>query len=294
MDQSIETPIRVGEWCVNPAAGQISNGERVVRVDARAMRLLVYLAERPGQTVSIEELLDRVWSGVVVTQDSVYQAVASLRRQLGDEPKNPAYIVTVPRLGYRMVAAVGPWTDSPVSPPPVERRRWPAAAAVSVAAVLALGIYLGFERNAAGPAANAAATNKSIEYSVAVLPFLDLTTQAMNEEFFADGLTEELIGDLSKVPGFRVPAPTSSFSLKGKQQSVPEIARQFGVAYILDGSVRKSGSVYRVAARLVRADTGFVTWTESYDRPLGDLVLVQKDVAAQVTKAVRALLDGSG
>ena len=80
------------------------------------MRLLLCLAERAGEVVSIDELLDQVWSGVVVTPDSVYQAVASLRRQLGDDAKEPAYIATVPRLGYRMVATVTPWTDEPSAP----------------------------------------------------------------------------------------------------------------------------------------------------------------------------------
>jgi transcriptional activator of cad operon len=123
--------------------------------------------------------------------------------------------------------------------------------------------------------------------SVAVLPFLDLTTQEMNEEYFADGLTEELIGDLSRNTGLRVPSPTSSFYFKGKQLAVADIARQLGVTYVLDGSVRKSGNVYRVAMRLVRADNGYVVSSETYDRPLGDLLSVQKDIAAQASIATR-------
>src|SRR6202050_4261968 len=106
MDQPSALPLRIGAWCVNPASGQISRDTEVVRVEARTMRLLLCLAERPGEVVSIEDLLTQVWSGVIVTPDSVYQAIASLRRLLGDDPKEPAYIATVPRLGYRMVAKV--------------------------------------------------------------------------------------------------------------------------------------------------------------------------------------------
>ena len=94
------------------------------------MRLLVYLAERAGEVVSIDELLDQVWSGVTVTQDSVYQAIASLRRLLGDDPKEPKYIATVPRLGYRMLVVVSPWTDPAVmlaDPSPSADRTAPAA-----------------------------------------------------------------------------------------------------------------------------------------------------------------------
>jgi transcriptional activator of cad operon len=105
--------LRIGDWLVNPLAGVLSRGEERVRLEARTMRLLLCLAERPGEVVSIDTLLSQVWSGVVVTPDSVYQAVAGLRRLLGDDAKQPAYIVTVPRLGYRLVAPVDTQLDAP-------------------------------------------------------------------------------------------------------------------------------------------------------------------------------------
>jgi len=101
-------------------------------------------------------------------------------------------------------------------------------------------------------------------------------------------MTEELIDKLSKIPGLRVSAPTSSFYFKGKQIPIADIARTLGVTYVLDGSVRKSGARLRVAARLIRADNGYVVWTETYDRPLGDILMVQDDIAGEVTKALRA------
>src|ERR1700733_5476044 len=106
MDRLTAIPLRIGAWYVNPTSGQISRDGETVRVEARTMRLLLCLAEHAGGVVSIDELLNQVWSGVIVTPDSVYQAVASLRRLLGDDAKEPAYIATVPRLGYRMVAKV--------------------------------------------------------------------------------------------------------------------------------------------------------------------------------------------
>src|ERR1700728_1782594 len=109
--------LRIGAWCVNPTSGQISRDGETARVEVRTMRLLVCLAEHAGEVVSIDDLLNQVWSEVTVTPDSVYQAVASLRRLLGDDPKQPTYIATVPRLGYRMVATVSPWVEEPVVPP---------------------------------------------------------------------------------------------------------------------------------------------------------------------------------
>src|SRR4029077_15358967 len=115
MERSTATKLRIGEWCVNPTSSQISRDGETARVEVRTMRLLLCLAERAGEVVSIDDLLNQVWSEVIVAPDSVYQAVASLRRLLGDDPKQPTYIETVPRLGYRMVAAVSPWADQSVA-----------------------------------------------------------------------------------------------------------------------------------------------------------------------------------
>ena len=283
--------LRIGDWFVNPLSGEIARGEERVRLEARTMRLLLCLAETPGEVVSIDALLNQVWSGVVVTPDSVYQAVAALRRLLGDDAKQPAYIVTVPRLGYRLVAPVESTAVAPPAPSP-------ARASSRMYAVVALGVllvggalsyYLIAERTAASDAAATAAAASSPK-AIAVLPFLDLT-DSMNEEPFADGMTEELIHRLSKVKGLRVPAPTASFFFKGKQLPVAEIARSLHVSYVLDGSVRKSGETLRVAARLVRADDGYVVWSENYDRPLDDKLMVQDDIANEVTSALRASID---
>jgi transcriptional activator of cad operon len=123
-----------------------------------------------------------------------------------------------------------------------------------------------------------------------VLPFLDLTDK-MSHEIFADGMTEELIDKFSKIPGLQVAPPTSSFYFKNKQVPVAEIAKRLGVAYVLDGSVRKSGPQLRVAARLIRADNGYVVWSETYDRPFSDLLKVQDDIAGEVTKALKTTIE---
>src|SRR4029077_18864504 len=115
MERSTATKLRIGDWCVNPTSGQIARDGETARVEVRTMRLLLCLAEHAGEVVSIDELLNQVWTDVIVAPDSVYQAVTSLRRLLGDDPKQPTYIATVPRLGYRMVARVSTWTD-PVMP----------------------------------------------------------------------------------------------------------------------------------------------------------------------------------
>jgi TolB-like protein len=115
----------------------------------------------------------------------------------------------------------------------------------------------------------------------------------MKEEEFADGLTEEIIDKLSKVPGIRVPAATASFYFKNKKIPVAEIARTLGVVYVLDGSTRQSSNSVRIAARLVRAENGYVIWSETYDRPFVDRVAVQDEIAGELTKALRASIEGT-
>jgi TolB-like protein len=101
-------------------------------------------------------------------------------------------------------------------------------------------------------------------------------------------MTEELIDKLSKIPGLKIPSATASFYFKGKQLPVAEIARSLGVTYVLDGSVRKSGTWVRVDARLMHADNGYVVWSETYDQPMTNLLMVQDDIAGAVAKALRA------
>ena len=288
------------------------------------MKLLVHLADRAGEVVSVDELLNKVWTGVIVTQDSVYQAVASLRRMLGDDAKQPAYIATVPRLGYRLVAPVRPWVaeldaevldadelDSPpatrpepveppapdhdhaiatpvaVSPSPREeqaaahRSRRSPLSAVFVALCLALAataLWYGIRSRVTPVAAPAR--------SVAVMPILDLTSEKMDEEYFADGVTEELIDRLSRIPGMRVPSPASSFYFKDKNVTVAEFARSLGVAYVLSGNIRKSGTTQRISVRLVLASDGYIVWSEAYNRPVNDELKVQDDIASHVAAAL--------
>jgi transcriptional activator of cad operon len=310
--------LRIGAWCINPASGQISRDGESARVEARTMRLLLCLAEHAGEVVSIDDLLDQVWSDVTVAPDSVYQAVTSLRRLLGDDPKQPTYIATVPRLGYRMVATVTPWADPSVvrtgaqtnatdghnvaktsSPQRKAGYIWATGAVLCLALVVAFLFHgRAANNNHSGSSATGAIVSQP-QNSIAVLPFLDLT-DAMNQEPFADGMTEELIDKLSKIPGLKVPPPTSSFYFKGKlwprssgtpQITIAEIAKTLGVAYVLDGSIRKSGARVRVDARLIRADNGYVVWSETYDRPFDDILMVQDDIAGEVTKALRVSIE---
>jgi transcriptional activator of cad operon len=299
MENLAKTKLRIGDWCVDRSSGQISRDGKTVYLEERSMRLLLCLAEHAGKVVSIEELLNQVWPEVTVTQDSVYQAITTLRRVLGDDPKQPAYIATVPRLGYRMVARVSPWTDPLIDNPTVAKVApdrgisWARSAPFLVGTVVILALaFLVRGKSAKNDPGTPTAVAARPQKSIAVLPFLDLT-EGMKEGEFADGMTEELIDRLSKIPGLQVPSATSSFYYRDKQVPISEIAKALAVEYVLDGSVRKSGDRLRVAARLVRAENGYVMWSETYDRPFDDLLMVQDDIAGEVTKALKSSIEGA-
>jgi transcriptional activator of cad operon len=307
LEQSSRTTLRIGDWVVSPLSGQMKRADETVRLEARTLRLLLCLAENAGQVVSIDDLLEQVWQGVVVTPDSVYQAVTSLRRLLGDDPKQPEYIATVPRRGYRMVAQVSAG-EAPASPEPSQPRQQAAneefggpprsGSARLYLRLLAIGtllvagcvtFYFLTRPHPIEPSTPVAAAAPDPR-SIAVLPLLD-ETDAMNEEPFADGMTEELIDKLSQSKELHVASPTSSFYFKGKQVTVAQVARTLHVAFVLDGSVRKSGNTLRVAARLVRADDGFVVWSQTYDRSWSDKLMIQDDIASEVAKALKGSIN---
>ena len=148
---------------------------------------------------------------------------------------------------------------------------------------------------AAGTAASAAtaggAAAEADPRSIAVLPFVDMS-QAKDQEYFSDGVAEELLNLLSKIPELRVAARTSSFSFKGKEVEIPEIARQLHVAHVLEGSVRKSGNQVRITAQLIHASDGFHLWSQTWDRTLDDIFKIQDEIAADVVKELKVTLLG--
>lgn len=274
------------------------------------MRLLMCLAEHAGEVVGVEQLLDEVWKDVVVTPDSVYHAVAALRRVLGDDTKHPSYIANVLRRGYRLVAPVTPWLDTPgmaeahaaapeqPTPLPLAATRTAssfrrfgivlAAALVCLFAYFAVDKLWPTKRAAVQREPNAASTAVG-DKSIAVLAFADMS-EKKDQEYFSDGLAEELLNLLSKVPELHVAARTSAFSFKGKSDDIPTIAAKLHVANVLEGSVRKSGDHLRVTAQLIRADTGYHLWAESYDRRVDDVFKLQDEIASAVVKALKVTL----
>lgn len=280
-EQHLEGGLWVGEWLAEPSLDRISRDGAVVKLEPRTMRLLMRLAQSPAQVVSAQQLLDHVWSGVIVGPASVYQAISQLRKLLGDTDPSPTYIATVPRKGYRLVAPVRR-VDGVAVPGPgrlalpafiaANRRWWIAGAAL--AAIAGLVVLPRLEWAAENP-----------RTSIVVLPFADMTAGG-GDAAFCDGLTEELSTTLSQLPSLRVVARTSAFSFRGQSVDVREVGRRLAATHVLEGSVRRSGDAVRVTAQLVDARGGYNTWSEVYDLPAHDILRLQSDIARSVAKAL--------
>lgn len=293
--------VHIGEWLVDPALDTITRGTEAHKLEPRTMRLLLCLAGSAGEVVSVDRLLTEVWSGVVVGSASVYQAVSQLRKLLGDVDPHPTYIATVPRKGYRLIARVAqagsPGTGVPVAKPVADHLAEPAAtpaapsaprrvtpllmgAAVLIA--IAAGWFIWTSMHSLRGSVRSAA-----DKSIAVLPFVDMS-ERKDQEYFSDGLSEELINHLSRNPALKVIARTSSFQFKGRNEDVRSIAGRLGVAHLLEGSVRKAGQELRVTTQLIRASDGVHLWSQTYDRSLADIFKVQDEISERVANALNA------
>ena len=313
--------LRIGKWRVDPGLDEISSDGRTVRLEPLAMRLLLCLAGHADRPVELQQLLDEVWTGVVVAPGSVYQAIAQLRRTLGDNTEHPTYIDTVPRKGYRLIAPVSPWvtgipkgtepdrppTPTPsiesqhiaperASPPLIEpaagvhfprrmRRRTQLvlSAVVLVVAVVAALTWLA---RTAHPPADLTTTVASSEKSIAVLPFVDLS-EKQDQEYFVDGMTEEILDLLAKTPSLKVIGRTSSFQFKGKTGDLRKIAATLGVSFVVEGSVRRYGDHIRLTTQLVDARSGTHRWSETYDRTFDDVLAVQSEIASAIARELQ-------
>ncbi len=291
-------------WLVSPLEGTLRRGEDVTRLEPRAMEVLVYLASRPHEVVAREELERDVWRGALVGYDAVTATVIKLRKALQDDARQPRCIKTVPKRGYQLVAPVSYPTDEESGEstppgiadfeatqteaqhePPAQTRRQYRTLMATLAALLVLGL-LGLT-SVFSPESNDSGEpgDSSARPSIAVLPFEHLGTDTQ-EDLLADGITEDIITDLSRLSNLQVIAGSTSSRYKGTSLEPIQIGTELNVRFILKGSIRRVLDAIRVNVRLIDVDTGFNAWAQRYDRKLTEVFAVQNDLTRQIVESL--------
>ncbi|MBV9725614.1 MAG: winged helix-turn-helix domain-containing protein [Gammaproteobacteria bacterium] len=346
--------LRFDGWVLDPESGDLQRAGARIRLQEQAVQVLRELIAHAGSVVPRERLIALLWpKGVVDFDTGLNTVVRKLRSALGDTSEKPRYIETLPRRGYRFIAALDPDPEAtsgasaalpmsdpagaslgpaPLSPKeaagpseadpaaksstamrlaPGGRLRLPALAAIAALAVamLVAGLYALWRARSSASVTNAAvqaplqsgvpatltpagaAAFSPPHYSIAVLPFVNMSGDP-NQQYFSDGLTEELLNSLSRIGELQVAARTSSFSFQGEHPDLTTVAHKLNVASVLEGSVRRSGHTVRVTAQLNNAVTGFHIWSETYDRDLGDVLRLQTEIATAVAEALKIKLLG--
>jgi TolB-like protein len=228
------------------------DGERVA-LTPKAFSVLQYLVDRAGHLVTQNELLEGLWPDVFVQPEVLKSHILDVRNALGDDARRPVFIETQPRRGYRFIAAV--------------RERSPA-------------------RPHAVPA-DAIGSGPTTQASIAVLPFANMSGDK-ESDYFGDGLAEEIINALARLPGLKVISRTSAFAFRGQNQAIRGIADALGVANLLEGSVRKAGSSVRITAQLIAACDGGCLWSGRYDRELTASFAVQEEISQAIAEVLQA------
>lgn len=282
---------RVGEWTVEPKRGLARRRDKKVHLEPKAAELLSYLALRSGEVVSRAELLDAVWPDVTVGDEVITNAIAKLRRALGDDPKSPELIETIPKRGYRIAASV---SETPAATVSIPLSPWLWIVALVVVLVTVGAVMLPMRPWA--PKSDTASIEREAfplpeRPSIAVLPFNNLSGDS-EQEYFVDGMTEDLITDLSRVSGLFVIARNSSFAYKGRSVDVKMVGRELGVHFIVEGSARKVGAKVRINVQLIDAGTGGHLWAERYDGDVADLFTFQDKITAMIVAALSVKLTG--
>jgi len=290
----LATPFELAGFLIDPSLLRVKGSEGETRLEAKAMAVLLYLAQHAGRVVSRTELEQNLWSGRVVTEDAVTNAILKLRRALGDSARNPHVIETIPKTGYRLIAPVD-WLEKSAESQTADGssawipkiagpgRRLALLVLVSALVLVLLFAWDMFETEKKAPEGTGPTVGRP---SLAVLAFQNLGASP-DEDYFANGITADLITDLSKVSGVSVIAPGSVWPGRVGEKGQRQDSTDPGVDYVLLGTVQRSQERWRVNVQLIGADEERALWGERYEGAMGDLFLIQDELTAGVIAALR-------
>ena len=249
------------DYGLDPDRRELYRGTSPISVEPKVFDLLAYVIRNRERVVSKDDLVAAIWNGRIVSESALTTCINAARTAIGDSGEAQRLIKTLPRKGIRFVGLVREEEVKPAAVVPIEAALEPSPPSVAL----------------------------PDKPSIAVLPFQNLSGDP-EQEYFADGMAEDIIAALSKLRWFFVIARNSSFAYKGKSPDVRQVARKLGVRYVLEGSVRKAGNRLRIAAQLVDATTGNHIWAEHYDREIADIFAVQDEITQSVVATIEPQL----
>ena len=291
----------IDDWHVTPAEGLLSRGNVAVRLEPKAMEVLLYFAGRPNDVISREELEQNVWHNALIGYDAVTNTIIKLRKALGDDARNPRFIATIPKRGYQLIASITFPESSSISKLTTQisddshhesnyysRILSLQTKQIVIFLAIAISIFSSVFLWSSTPTELISADSKNPPRtlpSIIVLPFENLNHNP-KQNYLADGLTEDIITDLSRLSNLLVIASNTSLKYKGKQVTPEKVGIDLDVGYALKGTIRRLGNKIRVNAQLVNTKTGFNVWAERYDRNANELFAVQDEVTKNIVKAL--------
>lgn len=288
----------IGDWRVRPSLNQLERGDEVVQLEPKVMAVLEILASKPGEVFSRQELEDSIWHDMVVGYDALSKAINKLREALKDDKKNPRYIQTLSKKGYRLVATVTsdvpqptpkPETDSVGGTDNQEKVKWLLITALLLVliALLTIAIWETDAQKDRGVSQVKPLTEE--KPTIVVLPFQNIG-QNKDDDYVADGLTSDLTTNLSKLSGLWVTASQAAQIYKDSALTPSAIKEQFSARYVLSGEVNKNASKIRINAHLTDLKNGSILWADRYDRQFNDLFAVQDDVTKNILQSLSVTL----
>lgn len=293
--------VRFGAFELDCSNGDLRRDGTSLKLQPQPAKVLAVLVSRAGQTITRRELAEQVWGSetFVDFEQGLNFAIRQIRTALEDDSDHPSFVETLPRRGYRFIAEVKP-VDGQTRPDPVPVNetteqvggRKPASLfrkSVVVVGICALPISIFLGYRLINP--HLQSTALSPIQSIAVLPLVNLSPDA-NQQYFSEGLTDELITELAKAGDLRVISRTSVVAFQGSRKSAPEVGRELGVDAIVEGAVERVGSHVRIRAQLIRAASDQHLWAESYDRDLSDVLTLERDVARDVALQIGHRISG--
>lgn len=283
---------RVAKWHVDPSTNRLSQGGSEIKLEPKVMAVLVYLARRPGQNVTRTELEAAVWTGSVVSYDAVTGAIQKLRKVFDDDPAHPRVIETLSKKGYRLIAPVSPLEAStstaglkPAEGQTLSNHRWRRSVPIAGLAVLLVALAVAVVWIQQRPAEDAAPAGDAETKSIAVLPFQNLTGDP-GQDYFAEGMSDDLIASLARFSSLQVIARDSSFFYRDPALPIRELADRLNARYLLRGSVRRAETHVRISVQLIDAQLGRILWAERFDDEANRLFELQDEVTHKVVTAL--------